>query len=66
MPRPYLAHASNRKEVPAMCPHCDDLTRTIRLLEDLSAYADLPGADLDFADTLGFSLAASVDFGQEG
>jgi hypothetical protein len=46
-----------------MCPQCDDLTLTIRLLEDLSAYADLPGADLDFANTLGFSLAASVDIG---
>lgn len=43
-----------------MCHHCDDLQRTTTLLDDLAAYADLPGADLEFADAIGYSLSSSL------
>ena len=41
-----------------MCQFCDQ-RRTVLLLMDLSAYADAPGADPEFADVVGFALSAS-------
>lgn len=43
-----------------MCHSCDDNERTVSLLADLSRYVERPGADWEFADTVGFALAASL------
>ncbi|QPP05027.1 hypothetical protein G4Z16_20255 [Streptomyces bathyalis] len=46
-----------------MCQLCDQ-RRTVLLLIDLSAYADRPGADQEFADIVGLALSASLPAGQ--
>ncbi|MFJ4896970.1 hypothetical protein [Streptomyces sp. NPDC088727] len=43
-----------------MCPDCEDFVRTVRLLGQTALYAETPGADLDFAETVSQSLAASL------
>jgi hypothetical protein len=43
-----------------MCEHCEDFHRTVILLGQLALYADTFGADLDFVDTVGPCLAASL------
>ncbi|MEV0747210.1 hypothetical protein AB0I75_18665 [Streptomyces sp. NPDC050273] len=43
-----------------MCPDCEDFARTVLLLGQLALYADMDGADLDFADTVSSSLAVSL------
>ncbi|QPP07575.1 hypothetical protein G4Z16_15570 [Streptomyces bathyalis] len=42
------------------CQTCDH-NRTLYLLLDASHYLELPGADTEFADTVGLALAASLD-----
>ncbi|MFE0356289.1 hypothetical protein ACFW2I_22645 [Streptomyces nigra] len=43
-----------------MCPNCEDFARTVLLLGQLALYADVSGADQDFIEALGLSLAASL------
>ncbi|WP_405646621.1 hypothetical protein [Streptomyces sp. NBC_00019] len=43
-----------------MCPNCEDFARTVLLLGQLALYADVFGADEDFIEALGPSLAASL------
>ncbi|MDT0462778.1 hypothetical protein [Streptomyces gibsoniae] len=43
-----------------MCPDCEDFPRTVFLLGQLALYADTTGADLDFVDAIGPSLAVSL------
>jgi hypothetical protein len=43
-----------------MCEHIEDFHRTVLMLGALALYAELPGADDDFIDTIGPSLAASL------
>ena len=43
-----------------MCPNCEDFARTVLLLGQLALYADVLGADEDFIEALGPSLAASL------
>ncbi|MEV6141929.1 hypothetical protein [Streptomyces sp. NPDC051992] len=43
-----------------MCPNCDDIVRTVLLLGQLALYADMDGADLDFVEVVGPSLAVSL------
>lgn len=43
-----------------MCPDCEDFARTVLLLGQLALYADMAGADLDFADAVSSSLAVSL------
>ncbi|MFJ9120981.1 hypothetical protein ACIRJO_36320 [Streptomyces sp. NPDC102394] len=43
-----------------MCPSCEDFARTVVMLGQLSLYAETVGADLDFVDTVGPCLAASL------
>ncbi|ANS66317.1 hypothetical protein SLINC_4093 [Streptomyces lincolnensis] len=43
-----------------MCPDCEDFARTVLLLGQLALYADVIGADQDFVEALGPSLAASL------
>lgn len=43
-----------------MCPDCEDFARTVLLLGQLALYADMAGADLDFADAVSSPLAASL------
>lgn len=46
-----------------MCERCDDVARTVRLLDDLAAYAERPGADREFADIICEALGASLELG---
>ncbi|WP_328781756.1 hypothetical protein OHT68_24470 [Streptomyces canus] len=43
-----------------MCPDCEDFARTVLLLGQLALYADNLGADPDFIEAVGPSLAASL------
>ncbi|MFE9813961.1 hypothetical protein [Streptomyces sp. NPDC005773] len=43
-----------------MCPDCEDFARTVLLLGQLALYADMAGADLDFADVVSSSLVVSL------
>ncbi|SNX62889.1 hypothetical protein SAMN06272735_4681 [Streptomyces sp. TLI_55] len=43
-----------------MCPNCENFARTVLLLGQLALYADVSGADGDFIEALGPSLAASL------
>lgn len=43
-----------------MCPDCEDFARTVLLLGQVALYADMAGADLDFADAVSSSLAVSL------
>ncbi|MFJ9869823.1 hypothetical protein [Streptomyces sp. NPDC101165] len=43
-----------------MCPDCEDFTRTVRMLGQLALYGDTAGADIDFIEIVGSSLAASL------
>ncbi|MER6432419.1 hypothetical protein ABT272_32555 [Streptomyces sp900105245] len=43
-----------------MCPNCDDFARTVLLLGQLALYGDTDGADFDFIEIVGASLAASL------
>ncbi|MFF3512838.1 hypothetical protein [Streptomyces sp. NPDC002573] len=43
-----------------MCPHREDFARTVLLLLQLSHYAHTTGADQDFIEAIGPSLAASL------
>ncbi|WP_098899164.1 hypothetical protein [Streptomyces sp. st77] len=43
-----------------MCEHIEDFHRTVLMLGALALYAEFPGADDDFIDTIGPSLAVSL------
>ncbi|MFE6187186.1 hypothetical protein ACFQ6U_22450 [Streptomyces sp. NPDC056465] len=43
-----------------MCEHIEDFHRTVLMLGALALYAEIPGADDDFIDTIGSSLAVSL------
>jgi hypothetical protein len=43
-----------------MCPDCDDFARTVLMRGQLALYADMFGADDDFIEAVGPSLAASL------
>ncbi|MEU6518460.1 hypothetical protein [Streptomyces sp. NPDC046978] len=43
-----------------MCEHIEDFHRTVLMLGALALYADMPGADDAFIDTIGPCLAASL------
>ncbi|WP_335932551.1 hypothetical protein [Streptomyces sp. PTD5-9] len=43
-----------------MCPNFEDIARTVLLLGQLAVYADMDGADLDFVEAVGPSLAVSL------
>jgi len=43
-----------------MCPHCEDFARTVAMLGQLALYAHTDGADQDFIEAVGPSLAASL------
>jgi hypothetical protein len=43
-----------------MCAHCEDFLRTVSLLGALGLYAEAHGADQDFIDIVGPSLAVSL------
>ncbi|QEU95160.1 hypothetical protein CP970_33435 [Streptomyces kanamyceticus] len=43
-----------------MCSHCEDLARTVAMLGDLALYDHTPGADQEFINVMGPSLAASL------
>ncbi|MGW6584813.1 hypothetical protein [Streptomyces globisporus] len=43
-----------------MCEHIEDFHRTVLMLGALALYAEIPGADDDFIDTIGPSLAVSL------
>ncbi|MDT0466407.1 hypothetical protein [Streptomyces gibsoniae] len=43
-----------------MCPACEDFARTVVMLGQLALYAGTIGADLDFVDAIGPSLAVSL------
>ncbi|MEW2490382.1 hypothetical protein [Streptomyces sp. NPDC048411] len=43
-----------------MCEHIEDFHRTVLMLGALALYAEMPGADDDFIDTIGRSLAVSL------
>ncbi|GAA3485447.1 hypothetical protein [Streptomyces yanii] len=43
-----------------MCEHIEDFHRTVLMLGALALYAEMPGADDAFIDTIGPSLAASL------
>jgi hypothetical protein len=43
-----------------MCPNCEDFARTVVMLGQLALYAEMFGADQDFADVVGGALAMSL------
>ncbi|MFE8972900.1 hypothetical protein ACFYM7_05550 [Streptomyces cyaneofuscatus] len=43
-----------------MCEHIEDFHRTVLMLGALALYAEIPGADHDFIDTIGPPLAVSL------
>ena len=43
-----------------MCPLCEDFARTVVMLSQLALYAEMFGADEDFADVVGGALAVSL------
>ncbi len=43
-----------------MCEHIEDFHRTVLMLGALALYAEIPGADDAFIDTIGPSLAVSL------
>ncbi|MCX5101698.1 hypothetical protein [Streptomyces sp. NBC_00439] len=43
-----------------MCEHIEDFHRTVLMLGALALYAEIPGADDDFIDHIGPSLAVSL------
>ncbi|MFG2380831.1 hypothetical protein [Streptomyces avermitilis] len=43
-----------------MCEHIEDFHRTVLMLGALALYADIPGADDAFIDTIGPCLSASL------
>ncbi|MET8399358.1 hypothetical protein OH782_28625 [Streptomyces sp. NBC_01544] len=43
-----------------MCEHIEDFHRTVLMLGALALYAEMPGADDGFIDTIGASLAVSL------
>ncbi|MFJ2292313.1 hypothetical protein ACIOG7_11455 [Streptomyces sp. NPDC087894] len=43
-----------------MCEHIEDFHRTVLMLGALALYAEIPGADDNFIDTIGPSLAVSL------
>lgn len=43
-----------------MCEGCEDFNRTVMMLSDLTLYAHSPGADMEFVEVVGESLAASL------